>query len=206
MKIALRAYESAVCTAHEIPPAAVRKRHVVPHIPLCCMSWQQFSLARVRVCVDNGGVMTMNEQITEGMKTAMRAKDFVALGALRGLKAAIQNARLAKGSVNAELTPAEEQSVVRKQIKQREDAIALYAQAGRTEQVEKEQAEITILAALLPKEMTEAEIMPLLEAVIAELGATSKKDMGRVMKEMQARTEGRAPGKLLSQLVGSRLN
>ena len=95
---------------------------------------------------------------------------------------------------------------VRKQIKQREDAIALYAQAGRTEQVEKEQAEITILAALLPKEMTEAEIMPLLEAVIAELGATSKKDMGRVMKEMQARTEGRAPGKILSQLVGSRLN
>ena len=206
MKIALRAYESAVCTAHEIPPAAVRKRHGVPHMQLCCMSWQQFSLARVRVCVDNGGVMTMNEQITEGMKTAMRAKDSVALGALRGLKAAIQNARLAKGSVNAELTPAEEQSVVRKQIKQREDAIALYAQAGRTEQVEKEQAEITILAALLPKEMTEAEIMPLLEAVIAELGATSKKDMGRVMKEMQARTEGRAPGKLLSQLVGSRLN
>ena len=206
MKIALRAYESAVCTAHEIPPVAVRKRHVVPLIQICCMSWQQFSLARVRVCVDNGGVMTMNEQITEGMKTAMRAKDSVALGALRGLKAAIQNARLAKGSVNAELTPAEEQSVVRKQIKQREDAIALYAQAGRTEQVEKEQAEITILAALLPKEMTEAEIMPLLEAVIAELGATSKKDMGRVMKEMQARTEGRAPGKILSQLVGSRLN
>ena len=147
----------------------------------------------------------MNEQITEGMKTAMRAKDSVALGALRGLKAAIQNARLAKGSVNAELTPAEEQSVVRKQIKQREDAIALYAQAGRTEQVEKEQAEITILAALLPKEMTEAEIMPLLEAVIAELGATSKKDMGRVMKEMQARTAGAAPGKLLSKLVGARL-
>ena len=155
----------------------------------------------------NGGTMSaMNDQITEGMKTAMKAKDTVALGALCGLKAALQNARLTKGSVNAELTPAEEQNVVRKQIKQREDAIALYAQAGRTEQVEKEQAEIQILAALLPSEMTEAEIMPVLEAVIAELGATSKKDMGRVMKEMQARTEGRAPGKLLSQLVGSRLN
>ena len=136
----------------------------------------------------------------------MKAKDTVALGALRGLKAALQNARLTKGSVTAELTPAEEQNVVRKQIKQREDAIALYAQAGRTEQVEKEQAEIGVLAALLPSEMTEAEILPLLETVIAELGATSKKDMGRVMKEMQARTEGRAPGKLLSQLVGSRLN
>ncbi len=149
---------------------------------------------------------SMNDQITEGMKAAMRAKDSVALGALRGLKAAMQTARLAKGSVNAELSDAEEQAVVRKQIKQREDAIALYAQAGRTEQVEKEQTEITVLAALLPREMTEAEILPVLEAVIAELGASTKKDMGRVMKEMQARTEGRAPGKLLSQLVGARLS
>ena len=148
----------------------------------------------------------MDNQITEGMKTAMKAKDTVALGALRGLKAALQNALLTKGSGTAELTPAEEQNVVRKQIKQREDAIALYAQAGRTEQVEKEQAEIGVLAALLPSEMTEAEILPLLETVIAELGATSKKDMGRVMKEMQTRPEGRAPGKLHSQLVGSRLN
>lgn len=148
----------------------------------------------------------MNNLITEGMKTAMRAKDTVALGALRGLKAAMQTACLAKGSVNAELTPAELQNVVRKQIKQREDAIALYAQAGRTEQVEKEQAEIKVLAALLPQEMTEDEILPILDEVIAELGATTKKDMGRVMKEMQTRTEGRAPGKLLSKLVGARLN
>lgn len=148
----------------------------------------------------------MNNLITEGMKTAMRAKDTVALGALRGLKAAMQTACLAKGSVNAELTPAEQQNVVRKQIKQREDAIALYAQAGRTEQVEKEQAEIKVLAALLPQEMTEDEILPILDEVIAELGATTKKDMGRVMKEMQTRTEGRAPGKLLSKLVGARLN
>ncbi len=148
----------------------------------------------------------MNEQITEGMKVAMRAKDTVALGALRGLKAAMQTACLAKGSVTAELTAAEEQNVVRKQIKQREDAIALYAQAGRTEQVEKEQAEIKVLSALLPSEMTEAEIQPLLEQVIAELGAATKKDMGRVMKEMQLRTEGRAPGKILSKLVASRLN
>jgi uncharacterized protein YqeY len=71
--------------------------------------------------------------------------------------------------------------------------------------VEKEEAEMKVLAAFLPAEMTESEILPLLEAVMAELGASTKKDMGRVMKEMQARTEGRAPGKLLSQLVGSRL-
>lgn len=161
---------------------------------------------RVPVWFNGMRMSTMNDLITEGMKTAMRAKDSVALGAYRGLKAALQNARLTKGSVNAELSASEEQNVVRKQIKQREDAIALYAQAGRTDQVEKEQAEINVLAALLPSEMTEAEIQPILEAVITELGATSKKDMGRVMKEMQARTEGRAPGKLLSRLVGACLN
>lgn len=148
---------------------------------------------------------SINDQITEGMKTAMRAKDTVALGALRGLKAALMNAKVAKGSVQADLSDAEEQNVVRKQIKQREDAIALYEQAGRADQVEKEKAEMVVLAALLPAEMTEAEILPILEAVIAELGATTKKDMGRVMKEMQTRTEGRAPGKVLSSLVGSKL-
>ncbi len=148
---------------------------------------------------------TINEQITTGMKDAMRGKDSVALGALRSLKTALQNARIAKGSVDAEMTPAEEQNVIRKQIKQREDAISMYTQASRPELAEKEQAEIAVLAAFLPKEMTEAEVLPLLEAVIAELGASSRKDMGRVMKEMQARTEGRAPGKLLSQLVGARL-
>ena len=62
------------------------------------------------------------------------------------------------------------------------------------------------VTAYVPKEMAEDEILPILEAVIAELGAETKKDMGRVMKEMQARTEGRAPGKVLSRLVGARLN
>ncbi len=148
---------------------------------------------------------TINELMTAGMKDAMRAKDSVALGALRSLKTALQNARIAKGSVTAEMTAAEEQNVVRKQIKQREDAIAMYTQAGRPELAEKEEAEIAVLAAFLPKEMTEEEVLPILEAVITELGASSKKDMGRVMKEMQVRTEGRAPGKLLSKLVGARL-
>ncbi|MCQ2365293.1 MAG: GatB/YqeY domain-containing protein [Akkermansia sp.] len=149
---------------------------------------------------------TIYEDITEGMKTAMRAKDTVALGALRGLKAALMNAQVAKGNVHDELPLNEAQNVVRKLIKQHEDSIALYEKADRPESVAKEKAEMEVLASFLPKEMTEAEILPILEAVIAELGASTKKDMGRVMKEMQARTEGRAPGKVLSQLVGSKLN
>lgn len=135
----------------------------------------------------------------------MLGKDTVTLGALRSLKAALQNAQVAKGNAHEQLTETEAQNVVRKQIKQREDAIAMYEKAGRPELAEKEQAEIKALTAFLPAELSEAEILPILDAVIAELGATSKKDMGRVMKEMQARTAGAAPGKLLSKLVGSRL-
>ncbi len=135
----------------------------------------------------------------------MLGKDTVTLGALRSLKAALQNAQVAKGNAHEQLTETEAQNVVRKQIKQREDAIAMYEKAGRPELAEKEQAEIKALTAFLPAELSEEEILPILDAVIAELGATSKKDMGRVMKEMQARTAGAAPGKLLSKLVGSRL-
>lgn len=149
---------------------------------------------------------TIYEAITAGMKKAMLGKDTVALGALRSLKAALQNAQVAKGNVHEELPEAEAHAVVRKQIKQREDAIAMYEQASRPELAEKEKAEIAVLAAFLPQEMSEAEILPILEAVVAELGATGKKDMGRVMKEMQARTEGRAPGKVLSGLVAKRLS
>ena len=149
---------------------------------------------------------TIYDEITAGMKKAMLGKDTVALGALRSLKAALQNAQVAKGNVHDQLPDAEAQAVVRKQIKQREDAIPMYEQASRPELAEKEKAEIAVLAGFLPQEMSEAEIMPILEAVVAELGATSKKDMGRVMKEMQARTEGRAPGKVLSGLVAKRLS
>lgn len=149
---------------------------------------------------------TIYEEITNGMKDAMRAKNTVALGALRGLKAALMNAQVAKGNVHDELPANEAQNVVRKLIKQHEDSIALYEKANRPESIAKEQAEIEVLAAFLPKEMSEAEITAILEAVLTELGATTKKDMGRVMKEMQARTEGRAPGKLLSQMVSAKLS
>lgn len=148
---------------------------------------------------------TIYEQITEKMKAAMLGKDTVALGALRGLKTALQNAQVAKGNVHDPLPENEAAAVVRKQIKQREDSIRMYTEAGRTELAQKEQAEVEVLASFLLAELTEEQILPLLEAVIAELGATSKKDMGRVMKEMQQRTEGRAPGKLLSSLVSQRL-
>ncbi len=149
---------------------------------------------------------TIYTQITEKMKAAMLGRDTVALGALRGLKTALQNAQVVKGNVHEELPENEALNVVRKQIKQREDSIRMYEQAGRSELAAKEKAECGVLAAFLPAEMTEEQIVPILEAVVAELGASGKKDMGRVMKEMQARTQGRASGKLLSSLVSKKLS
>ncbi len=140
------------------------------------------------------------------MKAAMLGKDTVALGALRSLKAALQNAQVAKGNAQEQLPESEALNVVRKQIKQREDAIAMYEKAARPELVEKEQAEMKVLSAFLPAAMSEEAIQQLLNEVIAELKAESKKDMGRVMKEMQARTAGAAPGKLLSKLVAASLS
>ena len=140
------------------------------------------------------------------MKAAMLGKDTVALGALRSLKAALQNAQVAKGNAQEQLPESEALNVVRKQIKQREDAIAMYEKAGRPELVEKEQAEMKVLSTFLPAAMSEEAIQQLLNEVIAELKAESKKDMGRVMKEMQARTAGAAPGKLLSKLVAASLS
>lgn len=140
------------------------------------------------------------------MKAAMLGKDTVALGALRSLKAALQNAQVAKGNAHELLPEPEALNVVRKQIKQREDAIAMYEKAARPELVEKEQAEMKVLSTFLPAAMSEEAIQQLLHEVIAELKAESKKDMGRVMKEMQARTAGAAPGKLLSKLVAASLS
>lgn len=148
---------------------------------------------------------TISEQLTEKMKEAMKNKNTVALNALRSLKTALTNARIEKGNLHAELDDAEEAAVVRKQIKQREDAIEQFSKAGRTDLSEKEETEKAVLATFLPAEMTEEEIKKALEEVIAETGASTKKDMGRVMKAMQEKTQGRAAGKALAALVSARL-
>lgn len=152
-----------------------------------------------------GGMDTIATLLTEKMKEAMRAREVVTLDALRALKTALTNARIAKGHLQAELSDEEQQAVVRKQIKQREDAVEQYDKAGRGDLSAKEKAEIAVLAAFLPAAMTEDEVKAALEEVIAETGASSKKDMGRVMKAMQERTGGRAPGKILATLVAARL-
>lgn len=136
----------------------------------------------------------------------MKAKDQVALLALRGLKTALTNAAIEKGSLSTVLEESESIAVVKKQIKQREDAMEQYTKADRPELADKEAAEIKVLSKYLPTQLGEAELTVLIDAVIAELGATSKKDMGNVMKVVQERTGGAANGKDMARLVSQKLS
>ena len=129
----------------------------------------------------NGDMSKISDQIMEGMKTAMRAKDSVTLNTLRALKTALTNTAIAKGGLGTQLEEAEELAVVRKQIKQREDSTEQFRSAGRPELADKEEAEIAVLKQFMPAELTAEETEAMLEAVLKETGASTKKDMGQVM-------------------------
>jgi uncharacterized protein YqeY len=145
-------------------------------------------------------------RIPEDIKTAMKAKDAVSLNALRALKTAMSNASIEKGHLTAPLDDSEIAALVRKQIKQRQDSYEQFTNAGREELAASEKAEIAVLEKYLPTALTAEEIAALVEAVVAETGAASKADMGKVMKLAQERAAGRADGKTLSQEVAKRLS
>lgn len=145
-------------------------------------------------------------QLQEDLKTAMKAKDTKRLQVIRALKTALTNASIEKGGLGTELTDSESMAIVRKQVKQRQDSEKQYRDAGRDELAETEKEEIGILETYLPTSLSAEEISALVEAVIAETGAASKADMGKVMKILQERSEGRADGKTLSQEVAKRLS
>jgi uncharacterized protein YqeY len=145
-------------------------------------------------------------RIPEDIKAAMKAKDAVALNALRALKTAMSHASIEKGHLTAVLDDAEVIALVRKQIKQRQDSIEQFTKAGRKELAAVERAEIAVLEGYLPAALGAAEIAALVDAAMAETGASSKADMGRVMKLVQERAAGRADGRTLSQEVAKRLN
>jgi uncharacterized protein YqeY len=147
----------------------------------------------------------LSQQITEDMKNAMREKNTLALGAIRMLKSAIKNAAIEKGGADAELTDPEIITVIRREVKKRQDSVEQYTTAGRMELVEQEEAEIAVLNGYLPEPLSEADLLVIIDAAIAETGATSRKEMGAVMKLVQDRTAGRADGKTLSQAVMAKL-
>lgn len=147
----------------------------------------------------------ISARITEDMKTAMKAKDTVALNVVRGLKSAIKYAAIEKHGADGELDDTEALAVVRREIKKRQDSISQYEAAGRTDLADTEKAEVAVLEQYLPAAMSEADLVALVEAAIAETGAASKKDMGKVMKLVQERSEGRADNKAISTEVSKRL-
>ncbi len=149
--------------------------------------------------------MTLSQRIDSDLKGAMRAKDTAKLGVLRMLKSALKYAAIAKSGAEAELNDAEVAQVIRKQAKQRQDSIESFEKGGRTELAEKERQELSILNAYLPQAMSPEEVSRIVRETIDEVGATSKAQMGAVMKSLQAKLAGRVDGKTLSAEVQKQL-
>ena len=149
--------------------------------------------------------MTLAQRLVEDMKTAMKAKDSVTLNVVRGLKSALKYAAIEKFGAEGELDDAEAIAVIRRELKKRQDSIASYEAASRADLADVEKAEAAVLEKYLPAAMSADDLAALVDAVIAELGATSKKEMGAVMKLLQERAAGRADNKALSSEVAKRL-
>ena len=142
------------------------------------------------------------DKLMEDMKAAMKAHDMSAVNALRGVIAKAKDLTVNAGK---EMNDDAVLSVIAKGVKQREESIAQFTAAGRAELAEGEKKEMELLSKYLPAQLSEAEVAAVVKAVVAETGAASKKDMGRVMKEVISRVKGQADGKLVSRLVGAAL-
>ena len=150
--------------------------------------------------------MTLQQRVDSDLKEAMRARDATKLGVLRMLKSALKYAAIAKSGAESELSDAEAVQVIRKQAKQRQDSIESFEKGGRTELAEKENEELALLNTYLPQAMSSEELEKVVRETIAELGATSKAQMGAVMKALQVKAGGRVDGKTLSAEVARRLS
>jgi uncharacterized protein YqeY len=150
--------------------------------------------------------MSIQEEIDADLKDAMRAKDAERLSVLRLVKSALMNAAIEKRGAAGGLADAEAVGVIRKQVKQRLDSIESFEKGGRPELAAKERKEIVYLAEYLPQPLTENEINQLVKDAIAQAGATSKAQMGAVMKIASEKAAGRVDGKTLSQTVQKALN
>ena len=140
------------------------------------------------------------EQISEDIKQAMLAKDKVRLEALRGVKKELLEAKTAKGS-DGNLTEEQGVKILQKMIKQRKDSADIFAQQGRPELAENELAEMTVIQQYLPAQMSDEELTAAIKEIIAETGATSAKEMGKVMGVASKKLAGKVEGRLISEKV-----
>lgn len=148
--------------------------------------------------------MSLEKKIQEEMKIAMRAKDKTALQALRAIKSAILLAKTASGG-DEPMSEADEMKLLIKQAKQRRDSATQFRDNGRDDLAVVEEAELKIIERFLPQQMSEEEVKAEVEAIIAQVGATSMKDMGKVMGIASKKLAGKADGKTISSIVKATL-
>lgn len=144
--------------------------------------------------------MSLELQINNDIKEAMKAKDRIRLEALRGVKKEVLEAKTAKGAAE-EVSDADVMKIVQKMVKQRKDAAELFASQNREDLAEKELAEVEAISVYLPAQLTQEELVPVVKAIIEKVGATSMKEMGKVMGVASKELAGKADGKDISAVV-----
>lgn len=149
--------------------------------------------------------MSLETQIMEQLKEAMKAKNEAKLRSLRAIKAAIILAKTSEGA-NGEISADDEMKLLQKLVKQRKDSLDIYTQQGRADLAVKEQEEIDVINLFLPKQMAEEELKTAIAAILAETGASSPADMGKVMGVATKQLAGKADGKAISAMVKALLS
>ncbi len=144
--------------------------------------------------------MSLELQINNDIKEAMKAKDRIRLEALRGIKKEVLEAKTAKGA-SEEISDAGIMKIVQKMVKQRKDAAELFSSQNREDLAEKELAEVEAISVYLPAQLTQEELVPIVKEIIEKVGATSMKEMGKVMGVASKELAGKADGKDISAVV-----
>jgi uncharacterized protein YqeY len=145
---------------------------------------------------------SLNAQLQEDLKNAMRAGDTTARDTIRYTMSSLKNARIDRGET---LTPQEEIGVLQRDAKRRQESIDQFRAGGRTDLVEKEEAQLAVLKRYLPEELSDEEVAAVVTAAIAETGASTQKDLGRLMPILIQRAAGRADGKRLNEAARAAL-
>ena len=146
--------------------------------------------------------MSLSEKIASDLKAAMKSGQRTRVDVLRMIKAQIKNVEIEKGRP---LTEEEEIQVLQSAAKKRKEAIELYEKGGRPELAAKEKEELAIIEAFLPKQLSREEIEAVVAEIVSETGASSLKDLGKVMKEAMGRLRGKADGKVVQEIVRAKL-
>ncbi|WP_017299693.1 GatB/YqeY domain-containing protein [Nodosilinea nodulosa] len=150
--------------------------------------------------------MSLKDRISDDIKTAMKAKDKLRLETVRSIKKVIlEKETLVRPSGQSELTPEQELEVLTQLAKQRKDSVEQYRKAGREDLATQEAQELEIIAEYLPQQLSDAEVEAVIDDLIAKTGATSPKDMGKVMGPAMQQLKGRADGGKVQALVKAKL-